>query len=223
MQFRVVIAPAVSQVTDGFFNNEHNTMPYHTEQYRGFTITVDHDQDAENPRDWHSHVGTMACWHSRYNLGDEQPDKDPDEFLLDLVPDSIKQPFEDRLDRLWRYMRDSRECMGVSYHRCEELLEERKKDACEKWIDQNLFMSAICICTIIQASQSAWVNFPARGIAGASDSSTARLRPPRSSSRPGVLYGLELEVQFGEETMTSGGHTERLSNPEVETYDNHHG
>ena len=195
-------------------------MPYHTEQYRGFTITVDHDQDAENPRDWHSHVGTMACWHSRYNLGDEQPDKDPDEFLLDLVPDSIKQPFEDRLDRLWRYMRDSRECMGVSYHRCEELLEERKKDACEKWIDQNLFVGDLYL-------------YDHSGIT----ISMGKFSCPWDSGRVGLVYctletakeqfpDLELtdwnsKLQFGEETMTLQAAIGKIIESEVETYDNY--
>lgn len=43
--------------------------------YKGYTITIQQDEDAENPRDDYN-LGKMFCWHSRYNLGDshkEQP------------------------------------------------------------------------------------------------------------------------------------------------------
>ncbi len=35
------------------------------------TIVISHDSDASNPRTEWDNVGTMACWHRRYNLGDE--------------------------------------------------------------------------------------------------------------------------------------------------------
>jgi len=45
-------------------------MDYSTEEYKGYTIKVEYDQDPCNPRtDWDS-AGVMCCWHSRYNLGD---------------------------------------------------------------------------------------------------------------------------------------------------------
>jgi len=50
------------------------------------TITFDHirveitpDDSPENPRDW-DNLGTMACWHRRYTLGDAHPFHDPREF-----------------------------------------------------------------------------------------------------------------------------------------------
>jgi hypothetical protein len=43
------------------------------------------DQDAESPRDW-DNLGTMACWHSRYNLGD----KDGVDKLKEAVRSSKK-------------------------------------------------------------------------------------------------------------------------------------
>lgn len=52
-------------------------------EYRGFTIGIHQDENPEDPRNWDT-LGTMACWHSRYNLGDEQPKCDVDEWLEDI-------------------------------------------------------------------------------------------------------------------------------------------
>jgi hypothetical protein len=46
-------------------------------EYKGCTITIYSDDDAESPREWEN-AGTMWCSHRRYNLGDEQfTDGDP--------------------------------------------------------------------------------------------------------------------------------------------------
>ena len=37
------------------------------------------DEDPADPRSW-DNAGVMVCWHNRYNLGDEQGFRDPDEF-----------------------------------------------------------------------------------------------------------------------------------------------
>ena len=41
------------------------------------------DTDYESPRDWGT-VGTMYCWHSRYNLGDEH-EHEADTFMRELA------------------------------------------------------------------------------------------------------------------------------------------
>lgn len=38
--------------------------------------TIFHDADPVSPREW-SNLGTMACWHRHYSLGDVQPRVDP--------------------------------------------------------------------------------------------------------------------------------------------------
>jgi len=54
---------------------------------------IEQDEDLQSPREW-DNLGTMYCWHSRYNLGDEQPDLSPVDQrvrlveILDLFPDS---------------------------------------------------------------------------------------------------------------------------------------
>ena len=43
-----------------------------------------HDQDPMNPREDACHLGTMACWHRRYVLGDEQPSESPEEWIRNM-------------------------------------------------------------------------------------------------------------------------------------------
>lgn len=65
-----------------------------TIEYKGHTINIRQDVYPDNPRDWNK-LGTMACWHRRYNLGDEQPRRqDPNEYKLDLVDSSIAERYE---------------------------------------------------------------------------------------------------------------------------------
>lgn len=39
-------------------------------EYKGYVITIEQDEDVESPRDFQDNLGTMLCWHNRYNLGD---------------------------------------------------------------------------------------------------------------------------------------------------------
>lgn len=40
-----------------------------------------YEDTAENPRDEYCHLGTMVCWHRRYELGDKHSYESPDDFL----------------------------------------------------------------------------------------------------------------------------------------------
>ena len=55
-------------------------------------VRVEPDPEPINPREEFDHVGKMACWHERYNLGDVQPKEPPDEFLESLPEDSLILP-----------------------------------------------------------------------------------------------------------------------------------
>lgn len=48
-----------------------------------YKITVYQDEWFESPREW-SPLGHMVCWHSRYTLGDEQPNESNEEWLEEL-------------------------------------------------------------------------------------------------------------------------------------------
>ena len=41
------------------------------EQYKGYTIKIEEDIDPSNPRTDRDNLGTMVCFHSRYDLGDK--------------------------------------------------------------------------------------------------------------------------------------------------------
>jgi len=64
------------------------------EQYvseEGYRVTISLDEWADDPRHW-DNLGTMVCWHGRYNLGDEQPSISPSEYLEDLPEGTITLP-----------------------------------------------------------------------------------------------------------------------------------
>jgi hypothetical protein len=56
----------------------------HREKIGRYLIQIDYDDDPQDPREW-DNLGTMACWHRKYNLGDEQPKEDVDVFVTQLV------------------------------------------------------------------------------------------------------------------------------------------
>lgn len=67
-------------------------------EYRGCEIRLESDPDAESPRE-DDNLGTMACWHRRYNLGDEQPRCDFDEYMVGLCQDIHPDFPDDQFER----------------------------------------------------------------------------------------------------------------------------
>ena len=58
----------------------------------GNRVTIWQDEFFDsNPRDW-DNLGVMACWHRRYDLGDEQPQCSPDEYMEDLPKGTVILP-----------------------------------------------------------------------------------------------------------------------------------
>ena len=47
-------------------------------------LIVKRENYPDNPRNW-DNIGTMVCFHSRYDLGDKHYYDSPAEFLLDLL------------------------------------------------------------------------------------------------------------------------------------------
>ena len=73
------------------------------EEYKGHKISIYIDELVDGPREWEN-LGKMICWHNRYNLGDEQPREDPQEWLHQLALshteyDEIDQ-YSDRFNNL---------------------------------------------------------------------------------------------------------------------------
>ena len=53
-------------------------------EYKGHFINIFPDEDAPNPREEFDSLGTMVCFHRRYNLGDRHEFHAPDEFAAFL-------------------------------------------------------------------------------------------------------------------------------------------
>lgn len=51
------------------------------------TAVILQDADPENPRDpyYQENLGSMVCWHKRYNLGEKHNWEDPNDFAQDLA------------------------------------------------------------------------------------------------------------------------------------------
>jgi hypothetical protein len=65
-------------------------------------IRILQDQDPESPREW-DNVGTIVTWHRRYNIGDEQPRLEPDEWLKELAWPIMEKDvvYMDKLEKRW--------------------------------------------------------------------------------------------------------------------------
>lgn len=117
---------------------------YEEEEYRGCTIRIEQDDNPESPREW-DNVGTMVCFHDRYNLGDVQEQRGSgDDYLRGLVPGCVTEPFEVRRARVHAnchtgYGRPKRlpgEVCDALYER----IDKAEQAAIEKWLDDNLIM-----------------------------------------------------------------------------------
>jgi hypothetical protein len=54
-----------------------------------YTLKIVHDEDDANPREDYDNFGHMACWHSRYNLGDKHDHENPGDLMKNLVRQTI--------------------------------------------------------------------------------------------------------------------------------------
>lgn len=61
-----------------------------TEEYKGYTITIEQDENPENPREW-DNLGNMICFHNRYELGDQHNFHNDDYNSWDEVEQAIKK------------------------------------------------------------------------------------------------------------------------------------
>lgn len=51
-----------------------------TINYKGFTIKIENDENSINPREDWDNLGTMVCFHNRYELGDKNTGYDSSDF-----------------------------------------------------------------------------------------------------------------------------------------------
>lgn len=83
---------------------------------RNLSLHIHQDSHPESPREW-DNVGTMACWHSRYTLGDEQPDCGPHQHKERLIEDLVDGDFGNDLETYIAFLHDYR---GWTLDQCNE-------------------------------------------------------------------------------------------------------
>ena len=76
-----------------------------TVTYRGFPISIKHDDVPASPREW-DNLGTMVCSHPRYALGDVQVEAGETGFL-----EYLDQEYSIIADRAYRTLTESDEAM----------------------------------------------------------------------------------------------------------------
>lgn len=69
-----------------------------TIEYRGFDINIYQDENPEDPREW-DNLGTMVCFHERYNLGDKHSFDSPGEMNISLAVD-VGHDYENLYDNV---------------------------------------------------------------------------------------------------------------------------
>jgi len=70
----------------------------------GNVLRVIPDDDPMNPRTEWDNLGTMICFHKRYNLGDKHDHSEPDEFrkvLIDEYYPGLTERIDKSTDKLW--------------------------------------------------------------------------------------------------------------------------
>lgn len=102
-----------------------------TENYKGYEIEIHQDGMVQDPRkdmDW---IGTMVCFHSRYNLGDEH-DYSPEGFTTELAIE-VCPGIEDLL----HYWNDG---SGWEKFQSEEKSDAMIKKAVDAVVDKHYFL-----------------------------------------------------------------------------------
>lgn len=159
------------------------------------------DTDAESPREW-SCFGKMACWHRRYNLGDEQPKCDSKEHLENLAieADPEIEEIKYRVDRIWGhfypgYQKPERLATKIA----DKYLENR----IEKALDENYVMLELFL-------------YDHSGLTMRTEGFSC----PWDSGQVGFIYATREQVckEFGEWTADSIEQAKRTMESEVETY-----
>lgn len=61
-------------------------------EYKGYTIKIEYDDINESPRNW-DNIGTMICFHKRYDLGDKHNFRHEDYNNWEEMQEAIKKEF----------------------------------------------------------------------------------------------------------------------------------
>ena len=100
-----------------------------------YTLKIVVDNDPLNPREDYDNFGHMTCWHRRYNLGDKHDFETPDEFLAQLVRDTIPE------NDVVAYVKDGKaEGLALEYDRSNREWELKSyNEYFKKWYGEGTF------------------------------------------------------------------------------------
>lgn len=70
---------------------QNETMKWTDSDGTDYQVHIQVDSNPDNPRSWNTSITTMACWHSRYSLGDGIGKVSPEEFWRDLVRANVSE------------------------------------------------------------------------------------------------------------------------------------
>ena len=83
-----------------------------------YTLFIVDDSDVESPRE-NDNLGTMACWHSRYSLGDKHDFDEPRDLMFSLIEEKLGDTdmAEEKFDELISAIDRSDYRHGGSYNK----------------------------------------------------------------------------------------------------------
>lgn len=99
-----------------------------TINHKGLTIKLVADNDAESPRGWEN-IGTMVCWHDKYNLGDKHDHSSPEDFFFSLAREFATKAEKAWIDRLDNIIYNS---CGERAKRLQESLDKKINDILDR-------------------------------------------------------------------------------------------
>lgn len=67
-------------------SEDYDGSGYKIKYTNGYSVEIMYDEWCESPRDW-DNLGTMICWHRRYDLGDKQADSEYYNSVEDMLKD----------------------------------------------------------------------------------------------------------------------------------------
>ena len=97
-------------------------------------LRIEQDTDATSPRDW-DNTGIMVCWHSRYNLGDEQPNGDASTYRMNLALEAcprLGDIYDQWYDVGYNRLYDKYECHQTTQQVIEDHIESLVEAVLEK-------------------------------------------------------------------------------------------
>jgi hypothetical protein len=115
--------------------------PIETIEYKDHIIEIYLDDNPLSPIDEFDMMGKMVCWHSRYDLGHEQPNVDPNEYRVELAKE-YDSTVRDRIEYWERF--EGWQQIANKYKDASALadkaVEERVNKIINKAIDSNYIL-----------------------------------------------------------------------------------